>query len=131
MRIKKYNDYLKEAVNSEVSTFLLDFGMLITMNLAKCEQLAIDENAKRELTSMLSNINKPIINGLKYTEILNDVEFMSNPKMTAGLFKQIDLLIKFIEPRIQKFVKDSDNKSAWLKKISDMKERYKKCINII
>ncbi len=128
--IKKYKEF-NEGVNSTVSTFLLDFGMLVTMNLAKCEQLAIDDNSKKELSLMLNSINKPIINGLKYTEILNKTELMSNPKVINGLFKQIDILLKFIEPRIVKFVKDSDTKTAWLKKISDMKDRYKVCINNI
>lgn len=131
MKVKRYNEYINESIDSTVSTFLLDFGMFITMNLVKSESLAIDENAKRELSLMLSNIRKPIINGMSYSELLNNMEAMRNPKIINGLFKQVDSMIKFIEPRIERFVKESENKTFWLKKISELKDRYKICINKI
>lgn len=115
--IKSFNE------NSSLILFLLDFGMLITMNLAKCESLAKDDVSKKELSSMLNSINKPIINGLKYTEVLNNSDMMKNSKVLEGLLIQVDKLIKFIEPRIVNFIDESDTKTIWLKKISDMKSR--------
>lgn len=115
--LRKFNE------NSSLVLFLLDFGMLITMNLAKCESLAKDDISRKELSYMLNSINKPIINGLKYTEILNKSEMIRSSKILDGLLIQVDNFIKFIEPRIINFIKDSDTKSNWLKKIEDMKSR--------
>jgi hypothetical protein len=49
--------------------------------------------------------------------------------MLSGLFSQIRNLLVYIEPRIEKFVKDSDKKNIWLDKITNFKERYKNIVS--
>jgi hypothetical protein len=113
-----------------IVSFLLDFGMFITMNLSKVESESKDVTSKDELSKMLSELRKPLINGKSFTEITTDMNsIVSNPKMLSGLFSQIRDLLIYIEPRIQKFVKDSDKKNIWLDKITNFKERYKNIVN--
>lgn len=113
-----------------VTSFLLDFGMFITMNLSKVESESRDSTSKDELSKMLSELRKPLINGKSFTEITTDINsIIGNPKMLSGLFSQIRNLLVYIEPRIEKFVKDSDKKNIWLDKINNFKERYKNIVN--
>ena len=104
--------------------------MFITMNLSKVESESKDELSKDELSKMLSELRKPLINGKSFTEITTDMNsIVSNPKMLSGLFSQIRDLLIYIEPRIQRFVKDSDKKDIWLDKITNFKERYKNIVS--
>jgi len=113
-----------------VTSFLLDFGMFITMNLSKVESESRDSTSKDELSKMLSELRKPLINGKSFTEITTDINsIIGNPKMLSGLFSQIRNLLVYIEPRIEKFVKNSDKKNIWLDKINNFKERYKNIVN--
>ena len=120
---------LFEASKSEVNSFIIDFGMLITMNFAHIKQYAKDSISEIELTKMQSELKKPIINGKNYSEIIMDINpLLNNPKMLSGIFTQIKSLLEFIEPRIEKFVKECERKTIWINKIKDFKERYKKII---
>lgn len=127
----RYLKLFEEHNNKQsVVSFLLDFGMFITMNLSKVESESKDSTSKDELSKMLSELRKPLINGKSFTEITSDVNsIVSNPKMLSGLFSQIRDLLIYIEPRIQKFVKDSDRKSIWIDKITNFKERYKNIVS--
>jgi len=127
----RYLKLFEEHNNKQsVVSFLLDFGMFITMNLSKVESETKDVTSKDELSKMLSELRKPLINGKSFTEITTDMNsIVSNPKMLSGLFSQIRDLLIYIEPRIQKFVKDSDKKNIWLDKIINFKERYKEIVS--
>ena len=127
----KYLKLFEEHNNKQsIVSFLLDFGMFITMNLSKVESESKDELSKDELSKMLSELRKPLINGKSFTEITTDMNsIVSNPKMLSGLFSQIRDLLIYIEPRIQRFVKDSDKKDIWLDKITNFKERYKNIVS--
>jgi len=109
-----------------MNEFLNDFGMFITMNLSQVTKMGIDENATKELTLMSQRLRQPIINGMNYTELTKDVNSIyKNPKMTSALVNQIRQLLIYMEPRIQKFVKECDIKQNWLSKINKFKENYK------
>jgi hypothetical protein len=127
----KYLKLFEEHNNKQsIVSFLLDFGMFITMNLSKVESESKDVTSKDELSKMLSELRKPLINGKSFTEITTDINsIVRNPKMLSGLFSQIRDLLIYIEPRIQKFVKDSDKKNIWLDKITNFKERYKNIVS--
>lgn len=127
----KYLKLFEEHNNKQsIVSFLLDFGMFITMNLSKVENESKDSQSKNELSKMLSELRKPLINGKSFVEITTDMNsIVSNPKMLSGLFSQIRDLLIYIEPRIQKFVKDSDKKNIWLDKITNFKERYKNIVS--
>lgn len=127
----RYLKLFEEHNNKQsIVSFLLDFGMFITMNLSKVESESKDELSKDELSKMLSELRKPLINGKSFVEITTDMNsIVSNPKVLSGLFSQIRDLLIYIEPRIQRFVKDSDKKDIWLDKITNFKERYKNIVS--
>jgi hypothetical protein len=126
--IKTYK--LFESVNRKfVSDFLLDFGFMITMKFSQITKMGIDELATKELTSMMKRLREPLINGKKYTELIDNVnDLYKSPKLLSALFSQVRELLIYIEPRIEKFVVDGDVKDNWLRKIQELKEDYKKIV---
>jgi hypothetical protein len=126
--IKTYQ--LFESVNRKfVSDFLLDFGFMITMKFSQITKMGIDELATKELTSMMKRLREPLINGKKYTDLIDNVnDLYKSPKLLSALFSQVRELLMYIEPRIEKFVVDGDVKDNWLQKIQQLKEDYKKIV---
>lgn len=119
----------ESATKDIVKTYLLDFGNFISMNLSHVSQKAIDENAKIELNLMLSAFKNPIINGKNYFELIQDLNFIiSKPKLLSSLISKIRDLLIYIEPRINKFVKDCDLKDNWLLKIKNFKTVYRQIV---
>jgi hypothetical protein len=121
---KKFNE---SVTKNELMLFLNDFGFFITMNLAK----SIDEanpKYKNEMTETMFVLRKPIINGLNYSQILNDTKLLSDPKFLSGLLSQIRNLLLYLEPRIDKYI-EGKFKNIWLDKITDFKVRYKKIVS--
>jgi hypothetical protein len=120
-----------ESVNRKfVSDFLLDFGFMITMKFSQITKMGIDETATKELTSMMKRLRGPLINGKKYTELIDNInDLYKSPKLLSALFSQIRELLIYIEPRIEKFVIDGDVKDNWLQKIKELKEDYKKIVS--
>ena len=51
-------------------------------------------------------------------------ENMNNPKMLSALLGQVRNLLEYIEPRLQKYLKDGEKKNIWLKKIDNFKRLY-------
>lgn len=114
---------------SYINTFLVDFGFFITLNLSQITKMGINDNATLELNKMMKTLRKPIINGNSYSEIIKDVNYLySNPKLLSALFSIIRDFLLYIEPRIDRFVIDSDTKNQWLEKIRNFKQRYKNII---
>jgi hypothetical protein len=113
-----------------INDFMLDFGMLITMGFSQITKMGIDQKSTDELTDMMKRLNKPLINGKKYSEIIDDINFLyKNPKMLSALIGQIRELLLYIEPRVKNYVKDCDVKDNWLGKIDKFKERYKQIVS--
>ena len=127
----RYLKLFEEHNNKQsIVSFLLDFGIFITMNLSKVESESKDSTSKDELSKMLSELRKPLINAKSFVEITTDMNsIVSNLIMLSSLFSQIRDLLIYIEPRIQRFVKDSDKKDIWLDKITNFKERYKNIVS--
>ena len=137
-RIKNWKQFLNEnklnegiEINKDyVNNFLNDFGFLITLNLSQVTKMGIDSNSTNELTNMMMNLRKPIINGLNYIELTKDTNSLYNkPKLLSEILNKIREFLIYIEPRISKFVKDSEYKIKWLEKIEDLKNRYKNIIS--
>ena len=120
-----------ESVNRKfISDFLLDFGFMITMKFSQITKMGIDEAATKELTSMMKRLREPLINGKKYTDLIDNVnDLYKSPKMLSALFGQIRELLIYSEPRIKKFVVEGDGKDNWLEKIKELKENYKKIVS--
>ena len=113
-----------------INDFMFDFGMLITMGFSQITKMGIDQKSTDELSSMMKRLREPLINGKKYSEILDDINFLyKNPKMLSAFIGQIRELLLYIEPRVVNYVNDCDAKDNWLGKIEKFKERYKQIIS--
>jgi len=137
-RVKNFKQFIKEnklneggEINKDyVNNFLNDFGFLITLNLSQVTKMGIDSNSTNELTNMMMNLRKPIINGLNYIELTKDTNSLySKPKLLSEILNKIREFLIYIEPRLNKFVKDSEYKTKWLEKIEDLKNRYKNIVS--
>ena len=112
-----------------VSDFLLDFGFLISMKFSQITKMGIDEEATKELTSMMKRLREPLINGKTYFELIDNVnDLYKSPKLLSAFIGQIRELLIYIEPRIKKFVIEGDAKDNWLQKIEDFKDKYKQIV---
>jgi len=120
-----------ESANKKfINDFMFDFGMLITMGFSQITKMGIDQKSTDELSSMMKRLREPLINGKKYSEILDDINFLyKNPKMLSAFIGQIRELLLYIEPRVVNCVNDCDTKDNWLDKIEKFKERYKQIIS--
>lgn len=120
-----------ESANKKfINDFMFDFGMLITMGFSQITKMGIDQKSTDELSSMMKRLREPLINGKKYSEILDDINFLyKNPKMLSAFIGQIRELLLYIEPRVVNCVNDCDAKDNWLDKIEKFKERYKQIIS--
>ena len=120
-----------------VKDFLTDFGTLISLNFSQITKMGKDENATKELTLMMQQLRKPIINGLNYFDFLKDNinTIPNNPKLLSSLLGIIRGFLIYIEPRIKQFVTDEpaknglNYKESWLKRIDKIKNDYKLIIN--
>ena len=129
---------LFESVDKKfVKEFLTDFGTLISLNFSQITKMGKDENATKELTLMMQQLRKPIINGLNYFDFLKDNinTIPNNPKLLSSLLGIIRGFLIYIEPRIKQFVTDEpaknglNYKESWLKRIDKIKNDYKLIIN--
>lgn len=116
-----------------VKDFLTDFGTLISLNFSQITKMGKDENATIELTIMMQQLRKPIINGQNYFDFLKDNinTIPNNPKLLSVLLGVVRDFIIYIEPRVKQFVTDEpalngvNYKEAWLKRIDKIKNDYK------
>ena len=129
---------LFESVDKKfVKDFLTDFGTLISLNFSQITKMGKDENSTKELTLMMQQLRKPIINGLNYFDFLKDNinTIPNNPKLLSSLLGIIRGFLIYIEPRIKQFVTDEpaknglNYKESWLKRIDKIKNDYKLIIN--
>lgn len=127
--LKTYKIY--ESVDRKfVNDFLLDFGFLISMKFSQITKMGIDEEATKELTSMMKRLREPLINGKTYFELIDNVnDLYKSPKLLSAFIGQIRELLIYIEPRIKKFVIEGDAKDNWLQKIEDFKDKYKQIVS--
>lgn len=113
-----------------VTDFLNDFGFLISLNFSQITKMGIDSDSTDELKQMMLNIRKPIINGSNFFELTKDInKLYKDPKLISALLNKVREFLIYIEPRINRFVIDNEYKSSWLKKIEDLKTRYKNIVD--
>lgn len=127
MIIKKFKSF-NESIDSNIFSFLNDFGWFISMNLSKVSTYSSNPDYKDELNKMMNSLKANLINGKNYSQLISDNNILKDPKLVSSLFTQIKKLLEYIEPRIKKYVDDSDTKTIWLSKLNDLKNRY---INIV
>lgn len=131
MKYLKTYKIFESANRKFINDFMLDFGMLITMGFSQITKMGVDQKATDELSSMMKRLREPLINGKKYSEIIDDISFLyKNPKILSAFIGQIRELLLYIEPRVKNYVKDCDVKVNWLGKIDKFKERYKQIVSL-
>ncbi len=116
-----------------VKDFLTDFATLISLNFSQITKMGKDIDASRELTRMMQQLRKPIINGQTYFEFLKDNinNIPNNPKLLYAILGIVRDYLIYIEPRVKKFVTDEpasngvNYKEAWIKRIEKIKNDYK------
>jgi hypothetical protein len=125
-----FKDFLNENVSkSDMNDFINDFGFLITLNFSQITKMGKDKKSTDELISMMSNLRKPIINGMNFTDIIKDLNIIyTNPKLLSVFLNKIREFLIYIEPRIINFVIDNNYKQIWLNKIVELKKRYSNII---
>jgi len=97
-----------------------DFGIFITLNASKLEQQILS-GKENELLELRTNLRKPIINGLNYSDFTsNHFNKLNDPTVSQTLISQIYNFIQYIEPRLNIFKSDS----AWVKRFGDVKGKY-------
>jgi hypothetical protein len=120
-----------------VKDFFTDFGTLISLNFSQITKMGKDSDATRELTLMMQQLRKPIINGQTYFDFIKDNinSIPNNPKFLSTLLGIVRDFLIYIEPRVKKFVTDEpasngvNYKESWLKRIEKIKNDYKLIIS--
>ena len=120
-----------------VKDFLTDFATLISLNFSQITKMGKDADSTKELTLMMQQIRKPIINGQTYFEFIQDNinKIPNNPKLLSTLLGIVREFLIYIEPRVKQFVTDKpasngiNYKEAWLKRIEKIKNDYKLIIS--
>lgn len=116
-----------------VKDFLTDFGTLMSLNFSQITKMGKDDGATKELTQMMQQLRKPIINRQTYFDFLKDNinTVPNNPKLLSALLGIVRDFLIYIEPRVKQFVTDEpasngiNYKEAWLKRIDKIKNDYK------
>jgi len=121
------NENLNKRKN--LNDLLLNYGFLTSLGFSQITKMGKDEEATKELTLMMQNIRKPIINGLSYTKLIEDINsLVNNPKLLSAVVNKIREFLIYIKPRIIKYVQDSDVKTNWLEKIQNLEKIYMEVI---
>jgi hypothetical protein len=118
---------LNENLNKResVNNLLLNFGFLTTLGFSQITKMGKDEEATKELTSMMQNIRKPIINGMPYVKLIEDINVLvNNPKLLSAVVNKVREFLMYIKPRVIKYVQDGDVKTNWLEKINNLEKLY-------
>lgn len=97
-----------------------DFGMFITLNASRLDQQIIQDK-ENELKDLMTNLRKPIINGLNYSNFVSQhFNKLTDPTVSKTIISQIYNFLQYIEPRLNILKSDS----AWVKRFGDIKEKY-------
>jgi hypothetical protein len=98
--------------------FLTDVGFFITLNTTHLSQYAIDAEKIKE---MQQQFRKPVINGLKFSELLND-KLMNNPKAIPSILNWTKQLFEYIIPRFERYL-NQEGKNRFLPRAIELKKR--------
>jgi len=121
------NENLNKREN--LNNLLLNFGFLTTLGFSQITKMGKDEEATKELTLMMQNIRKPIINGMPYVKLIENInELVNNPKLLSAVVNKVREFLMYIKPRVIKYVQDGEVKTNWLGKIEALEKAYMEVI---
>lgn len=114
------NNSKVEINKDKYQDLISDFGIFITLNASKLEQQILP-GKENELLKLRSDLRKPIINGLNYSDFISkNFNKLNDPVVSQTLISQIYNFLQYIEPRLSIFKSDS----AWVKRFREIKEKY-------
>lgn len=131
----KLNEILiNEATSSDVKQYVelfSDLGTFLSLNTSHITQDAKDEQSKSELKLMQQQFRKPIINGMGINELISEwpQKTLVNPKVIPVVMKWIYEMLRYIEPRIEKYLRD-DRKKDRLDRLNQIKDKYRKVVGL-
>ncbi len=97
-----------------------DFGVFITMNAMKLDQQILP-GKEVELAELRSNLRKPIINGMNYSEFtFQNSTKLTDPTISSALITKIYEFLIYIEPRLVIFQPNS----MWVTRFNTIKQKY-------
>lgn len=125
---------LDEATSSDVKQYVElfnDLGTFLSLNTAHITQDAKDEQSKSELKTMQQQFRKPIVNGMGVSELTSEwpQKTLINPKVIPIVLKWIYEMLRYIEPRIEKYLRD-DRKKDRLDRLNQIKDKYRKVVGL-
>jgi Na+/phosphate symporter len=109
---------------------LNDIGMFITLNTSMIQQYAKDEPSKKELKDMQQHLKDPILNGMNFIEVHSKPQLYKMPTIIARMLKYTYDLIKYVEPRIQRYVKP-EAVHKFQDRIDNIKKQYKEQVLLL
>jgi len=101
-----------------------DFGMFISLNMAKIDQDAVDVEGKKQLSDMQKHLRAPAINGETFAEAIGNKKLTTSPTGRAAILKWIYEALVYIEPRLKKFLTEN-GKRKFLARLDAVKQKYK------
>jgi len=125
---------LDEATSSDVKQYLElfnDLATFLTLNTSHIVQDAKDEQSKTELKTMQLQFRKPIVNGMGATELSSEwpQKTLIHPKVIPVVLKWIYEMLRYIEPRIEKYLRD-DRKKDRLDRLNQIKNKYRTVVGL-
>lgn len=109
---------------------LNDIAMFITLNTSMIQQYAKDEASKKELKDMQQHLKDPILNGMNFVEVHSKPLLYKMPTVIARMLKYTYDLIKYVEPRLVRYVKP-EHLPKFQNRIDQIKEQYKKQVLLL
>lgn len=114
-----------EIKKDKYEDLLLNFGLFITLNIVKLDQQII-KGYENELSDLIKNLKKPIINNLNYSDFISkNHDKLNNPVVSQTIISQIYNFLQYIEPRLYIFKPES----PWVKRFGNIKQKYTELVS--
>lgn len=101
-----------------------DLGFFMTLNTSKLNSYGKDADGAKELSAMMAQFRKPILNGKTITDLLGELRMptLKNPKVIPHILKWAYQFLSYVKPRIDKYCNDEGRKAfgGRVQKISDL-----------
>ena len=126
----KLHELFESTDLSGYTDLLNDIAMFITLNTSMIQQYAKDEASKKELKDMQQHLKDPILNGMNFVEVHSKPLLYKMPTVIARMLKYTYDLIKYVEPRLVRYVKP-EHLPKFQNRIDQIKEQYKKQVLLL
>ena len=110
-------------------TLCNELGYFMTLNATKLNSYGKDADAARELSDMMAQFRKPVLNGKTITDLLGEINLVTlkNPKVIPHILKWAYQFINYVKPRIEKYTNEAGRK-AFGGRIEQISNIYKAAV---